>query len=383
LGTGAAGKDRGDGMATVGSMIEGLRARRVRAARHEDALAVLVSDIVRMLDGPGRPSRAGWEAIEGKAVVERSHLNIALTEAEATIATLSRFAGPPLTARERLDLEAERRWTGAARRRLLHWRSVNKALQEAVTARSRPVYAEPATNGPDPASRVIRALAGSLRAMHAVANPVDQDAGARNGGAFPDIPLDPFRFAALALGAWRLCQAVRRRDRPRFLDVGCGGGLRVVQAAQIFASADGLEFDPGYARSARRLLKAAVPGRSLVHQADARSFDGYGEYDVIYFYRPMQDPAGLRALEDRILEAARPGTVLVTPYDGFEVRVPVASVVEHLQVVGLAANRATGLRRRAERIGCRMGDPGTPPPFALGYLTPLVDALARCGFAVE
>jgi hypothetical protein len=75
--------------------------------------------------------------------------------------------------------------------------------------------------------------------------------------------------------------------------------------------------------------------------------------------------------------------VLVTPYGTFEVRPPVATVVQHLQVVGLVADRAATLRRRAERIGCRTGDPAAAPPIMLGYLGPLVDALGRCGFAVE
>ena len=39
---------------------------------------------------------------------------------------------------------------------------------------------------------------------------------------------------------------------------------------------------------------------------DARQFDDYASYDVIYFYRPIKDPVGLTELEEQNMKQACP-----------------------------------------------------------------------------
>jgi predicted O-methyltransferase YrrM len=167
--------------------------------------------------------------------------------------------------------------------------------------------------------------------------------------------------------------------------VGCGGGIKVLLAAEYFPRADGLEYDAGYAATARQVLDRAGRLPSRVIHADALSFDGYGEYDVIYFYQPMKSPDGLRALEQRIATQARPGTILIAPYGLFSDRAEALACGRVDGAVYLAATpaaKAEALRKRAERIGIEIPRPDDWTYLNSGYLRTLIEACHAVGYEV-
>lgn len=204
-------------------------------------------------------------------------------------------------------------------RRVADWDRALRAVRDCLTGAELPLL-------PDPPPRLDLAEAQRrllllvfTQAEHAL-RPERQDAGAAQHGCFPDLPLAPGTFLAAIHLAHRL-RLARKQQRPwRFLDVGCGGGMKLAMAAEVFDDCTGIEFDPGYVAAARRTLAAMGVSRTQVVHGDALAYDGYGEFDVVYFFQPMRDDAALRRLERRILDQSRADAVLIAPYAEFALR---------------------------------------------------------------
>lgn len=190
--------------------------------------------------------------------------------------------------------------------------------------------------------------------LHAILNTTQQDETARAHGCFADISLPQSMFMAHLHAANRVTLAQRLRHPAHFLDVGCGGGLKLLSARAYFERVSGLEYDPGYVAQAQNLIDRSKTGGCHVIHADGLTYEDYGQYDVIYFYRPMRDLDMLRALETQITGTARPGTLIVAPYEIFDHRfeqMGCARLAGRLYVVGLSQREAASLRRKAELIG--------------------------------
>ena len=222
-------------------------------------------------------------------------------------------------------------------------------------------------------------------ALNRVLNPESQDAAAETFGCFPDIPLPPSRFMTHAHAAYRTALVQRRPEPLRFLDVGCGGGIKVLLAAEFFARADGLEYDAGYAAVARQVLTRAGRLPSQVIHGDALTFDRYGDYDVIYFYQPMKSPEGLIALEQQIIAQARPGTLLIAPYALFSDRAEslgCGRVDGAVYLTRTSSPEARAVCRQAEHIGIEIRRPDDRKYPPGGYLRTLIDACHAVGYEV-
>lgn len=150
--------------------------------------------------------------------------------------------------------------------------------------------------------------------LHALINPNKQDQTAADQRGFADIPLPQSLFIQHVQAAARITR-VQKLGRPaRFIDVGCGGGMKVLTAAQYFSPCDGLDFDPGYVDAAKTFMNNTNQHLSTIYEADALTFEHYNLYDVIYFFRPINDSDLLSQLEDRIATHARPHSLLIAPY---------------------------------------------------------------------
>jgi SAM-dependent methyltransferase len=222
-------------------------------------------------------------------------------------------------------------------------------------------------------------------ALNKAVNPEGQAEAAVDLGCFPDIPLAPSLFLHHAHAAYRVALAQRRPAPLRFLDVGCGGGLKVLLAAEFFGRADGLEYDTGYADTARRVLDRAGRQPSQVIHGDALTFEGYGDYDVIYFYQPMKSPEGLIALERQIIAQARPGTILIAPYALFSDRsesLGCGRVDGAVYLTRTLPPEAREVCRQAEYMGIEIARPDDTKYETDGYLKTLIDACHAVGYEV-
>ncbi|MDO9526122.1 MAG: hypothetical protein Q7J57_11425, partial [Gemmobacter sp.] len=289
-------------------------------------------------------------------------------------------ASPPTAEQMRSDA-IQRAWFTDVRNRYLRWRDINAALTFLNEWKGAPLYPPPAS-AHDLRHQQQLVTDAAFLALHAILNPTRQDPGAQDHGCFEDIPLPPSEFTRHIHAALRIALARQPTAPLRFLDVGCGGGIKVLQAAQCFALADGLEYDPGYVEVARSMLSSLLQDRAQVFHADALTFDRYGDYDVIYFYRPMRDPDLLIQLEDRILAHARPGTLLIAPYASFGRRpgLPCEHMEGSVHIAGLDSAGAADLYRRSCQIALTTRQIQYRAHPRNGYLAPLIEVILRNGY---
>ncbi len=93
---------------------------------------------------------------------------------------------------------------------------------------------------------------------------------------------------------------------PRFLDVGCGIGNVLLIAEQFGFDVYGIEKDEYSFPIAAKLI-----GEDRVAQADIWAYEGYGEYEVIYYYRPFSGRVQQLRFEKLIEDAMKPGGLLI------------------------------------------------------------------------
>ncbi len=353
------------------------------ARRIEAELAVSVGRVARVLaDHAETPETLGPLLQEATRTAQR--LELLRLQFSHPLVMAQAGASAEIGPRENQQrMERQIYMRGLAHRRAL-WLRASEAMADLRAGRRVPLY--PAFRPEDTALRErYRAMDAAFMAMHRLANPTDQNASAEDHGCFSDIPLPPSDFAAHVHAASRVAIAQRRPRPLRFLDVGCGGGIKVLMAAEFFEVSHGLEYDPGYALNAEQTLaRAGTPG-CHAFEGDGLTFDGYGSYDVIYFFRPMRDDAGMRALEARIVTEAREGTLLIAPYREFDPANqprPVARIAGAVHVVGADEAAAEALHDAAERSGVGIYDSRRPVSPDTGYLGPLLAALWARGFPV-
>lgn len=260
---------------------------------------------------------------------------------------------------------------------------VAACLLRQADAEAIPLYPPPLPKG-DLYLSAIELLAGAVLALDKRLNPASQDPAMAARGSYADIRLSPAAFVAHLHAAYRVLRAGRRVKPVRFLDVGCGGGVKVLMARAFFERCEGIELDPGYAEAARRLLAGLAPA-ARVHETDALTFEGYGDYEVVYFYKPIREPEPLRDLERRIAAQARPGTVLIAPYPDFRARAAALDcghVEGSLFLAGTSEDAARALREAALHVGPDCIRPGGQELWGAPWKV-LLDALWAVGYAPD
>lgn len=331
-------------------------------------LAETTAKLAQHLDTPHTARNAdairhAWHRINR----HRSRLN-------ALYRSLRRIERQPRTSLSRKDYDAQRahlETTKALQRRLKLWGQIEDLVMQHIDPVATPIELFPAENASDPMLSMLHT------ALHRLANPNGQSDAADDYGCFADIPLSIQRFESLMLAAYRLLVAQGRADTGRFLDVGCGGGTKVFAASRFFPHCDGLDYDPAYVAAGQRTLDLLDAAGCRIFEANGITFDNYGTYDVIYFYRPLRDDRMLAKLEQQILNTARPGTVILAPYDlylatrpGFEA----ARITGPVFVAGVSQADADALRAEAERTSPNLLRRTRHQNYDPGFWTPILEA---------
>ena len=223
-----------------------------------------------------------------------------------------------------------------------------------------------------------------MQALFDMANPRAGDIGLVPDTHYRDIPLSGAYFLNLLQAARRVLLA-RGHDGPvRFIDVGCGGGTKVLAASAMFEVAHGLEYSPAYVKNGRKFLAKLGADPTTLLEGDALTFDDYGSYDVIYFYRPLKNLDAAFRMEARVLEQARPGTVILAPLnvslgrrdDG------VGRVLDKVYLTGTSRAEAQDLADLAQQKGCETRTTGPEDPVAFGFWEPILRQSRRNGFTL-
>jgi 2-polyprenyl-3-methyl-5-hydroxy-6-metoxy-1,4-benzoquinol methylase len=100
----------------------------------------------------------------------------------------------------------------------------------------------------------------------------------------------------------------------KFLDCGCGPGNILLLAAgvaetlSICHEVHGLEYDPVAVMMAEAICS---PRGIKVQQANILEYEGYENFDIIYFYRPLSDAHKEWEFERRLFSSVKPGTIII------------------------------------------------------------------------
>ena len=285
------------------------------------------------------------------------------------------------------DMINKRREWGAAtaqtnlfRSEINRWHEVKGLVLQQVKQRRQKLYADE-TKLPATVTAQLLASDEVFKWLHVALNGAQQSEEAIQRSCFPDIGLPNSDFLAHLHAAYRLCLALKRTKGVRFLDVGCGGGLKVYSALRYFEDAQGFDLEPAYVEASERLFSLDPTAKATVFKQDALTFEGYDAFDVIYFYRPISDDAVLHQLEERITSMARPETVLIAPYITFPERfesLGCGRVSGAVYLAQTSQKKADAYRRLAERIGSFVPQPDPPAPHSIW--TPLIEASRANGY---
>ena len=100
---------------------------------------------------------------------------------------------------------------------------------------------------------------------------------------------------------------------PRLLDVGCGIGNVLLIAEQFGFDVYGIEKD-----EYPFLVAAKLIGEERIFQADIWTYGGFGEYKVIYYYRPFSGREQQLRFERLIEDTMKTGGILIANHKNSE-----------------------------------------------------------------
>lgn len=351
-------------------MAENLADIRKLAQRQEADLLVAVQALAQVIAPPFTPKlRQSILGILGAMQLPYATLN----------STWYRHLHLPET-RTLPHYHADMAYFGSVRRRLNTLSELQQLLRSVIVAKRLAIMPDPPTAG-GATSQMVLAFEDVLYRMHEHISPPRPDPE-DYVGKHNDIPLPFAQFARLMQLARRAALALGRPMPLSFLDVGCGVGLKVLQAAQVFEIAQGLEYDHTRVPVADAMIRHSRRDRDRVFQADALEFDGYANYDVIYAYKPLSIFDLIIQMEQRIVSQARPGTVLVMPYGEFDSRYQdydLGRIAPLVYVTGFKGRDMKPLLRRIGQIGFMVPQHQKLRNFDEGFAAPLANALRQWG----
>ena len=167
-------------------------------------------------------------------------------------------------------LRAARKEISRANTRLRHANRVEAVVDQQIAPKRHALVApdNPKSRGPDVMDRVVMLF---LDAVHQLANPMahTQSRSASDQGFHRDIPWPMHPFTKLIGAARRICLAQRKSGVLRFLDVGSGGGTKVLAASACFDVCDGLEFERDAVDAGSALFAALDQTQCQLFHGDA------------------------------------------------------------------------------------------------------------------
>ncbi|MEP1446511.1 MAG: class I SAM-dependent methyltransferase [Paraglaciecola sp.] len=265
---------------------------------------------------------------------------------------------------------------------LLAWPQIDELVRTQVPATKRALFRDTKAANDITVSQ-LSAYDSAFDYLRGKFNTESQDCKAKEHGCFADISFPNSVFLENIHAAYRILLAQGVASQSQFIDVGCGSGLKVMQASLFFNRVVGLEYDLGYANIARELLEQVHIANWDVIHGDGITFDTYRDFNLVYFYRPMRDPAMLNKLENQIANTVEPETILFAPYEQFYFRhkeLNCAPLGGSLYLAKSNQSQADSLRTKAEYTGTFFNKPRNTPP---SIWDPIIKFSHKNGFGLD
>ncbi len=123
---------------------------------------------------------------------------------------------------------------------------------------------------------------------------------------YPFVPMDTRQaYAQISLARDLLRQQKKMRPGVSFIDVGCGIGNVLLMAELMDFKVYGIEKDEYPYKIAEKLLGDSVA------QDDIWEFERFGDFDVIYYFRPFAEKNMQLKFEHMIEDRLKPGGILI------------------------------------------------------------------------
>ena len=163
---------------------------------------------------------------------------------------------------------------------------------------------------------IIRALSSSIQTYNLYFQHI---LGADTGGGWKRSNKDHYCFIPTrnvedivrVLHYIRTLDTGRNRSRNKFLDCGCGIGNIMMLAGKVGFGPYGIEYEKENVELARKLLRNTIISSKQVIHGDIMEYKYYNQYDVIYYYEPLQDHKKQRQFADKIAKDAKRGAFVI------------------------------------------------------------------------
>lgn len=99
-----------------------------------------------------------------------------------------------------------------------------------------------------------------------------------------------------------------RADQFKFLDIGCGIGNVVLLAYQVGFDAYGLEYNKKIYDIAKNVLPV---GSGRIFKGDMIDFKRYNQFDVLYYYVPMNNVKAMKKFVIKLMKAMKCGAYVI------------------------------------------------------------------------
>jgi protein-L-isoaspartate O-methyltransferase len=222
-------------------------------------------------------------------------------------------------------------------------------------------------------------------ALHNLANPIAYNSDHARENQFLDIALSGGHFINLIHAAYRIALAQGRSGPLRFIDVGCGGGSKVIMASHFFEQADGLEYNTNFVEHAQSTIEVSKAEGCTIQEGDALTFRDYADYDIIYFYRPISDNDILTQMEATIVDMVKPGTIIIAPM-GFQkpgaFTNRITSIAANVYLTQTSVEDTAKIRTRAEAIGPDWQLHNPTVAKGAGFWLPIIQASRANGYCL-
>lgn len=126
----------------------------------------------------------------------------------------------------------------------------------------------------------------------------------------------------------------------KFLDIGCGIGNVVLLAQHIGFDAYGLEYNKKICNIARKIV-----GKYHIFSGDMTEFKKYGEYDILYYYLPMNSRTAMAKFDEKLIKEVKPGAYVI-PYGGYSSTIHLFTESKEFEEVKLQKAETTVFRKK-------------------------------------